>query len=76
MGGFLPQCLPPLPCRQRTPYPNGRFPTPMPSSAAVPPAHALPQWVVSYPNAARGAREGYYADEAGRVFSAMPPLSQ
>ena len=22
----------------------------MPSSAAVPPAHALPQWVVSYPN--------------------------
>ena len=55
--------------------PNGWFPTPMPSSAPVPPAHALPQWLVSYPNAARGAR-GHYADEAGRVFAAMPPLSQ
>ena len=29
MGGFLPQFLPPLPCRQRTPYPNRWFPAPM-----------------------------------------------
>jgi len=57
-------------------YPNGWFPTPIPPSALVPPAHALPQWVVSCPNAARGAREGHYADEAGRVFTGIPPLSQ
>ena len=56
--------------------PNRWFPTPMPPSSSVPPAHALPQWVVSYSNAARGAREGHYADEAGRVFAAIPPLSQ
>ena len=48
----------------------------MPPSAPVPPTHALPQWLVSYPNAARGARKGHYADETGRVFAAMPPLSQ
>ena len=48
----------------------------MPPSALAPPARALPQWVVPYPNAARGAREGHYSDEVGRVFTAMPPLLQ
>ena len=47
----------------------------MPPSAPGPPARALPQWVVSYPNAARGAR-GHYADEAESVLTAMPPPSQ
>ena len=48
----------------------------MPPSAPVPPARALPQWLVSYPNAARGARGGHYADEAESVLTAMTPPSQ
>jgi len=48
----------------------------MPPSVPVPPAHALPQWVVSCPNAVRCAREGRYADEAESVLTAMPPPSQ
>ena len=38
-------------------YPNGWFPTPIPPSAPVPPAHALPQWLVSCPNASRWKAE-------------------
>ena len=37
--------------------PNRWFPTPIPPSAPVPPAHALPQWVVSCPNASRWKAE-------------------
>ena len=48
--------------------PNRWLPTPIPPSAPVPPAHALPQWVVSCPNvpcrAALGARWA--------VFTAIP----
>ena len=36
--------------------PNRWFPTPIPPSAPVPPAHALPQWVVSCPEASRCTR--------------------
>ena len=82
MGGFLPQFLPPLPCRQRTPYPNGWFPAPMRLVGKRRRRGARSGGYTAWPPGA-WAREpramGCFhsdTDTTGHTFAAVPPLSQ
>ena len=82
MGGFLPQFLPPLPCRQRTPYPNGWFPVPMRFVGKRRRRGARSGGYTAWPPGAR-AREppamGCFhsdTDTTDPTFAAIPPLSQ